>query len=237
MKSNKSLGKLAGLIFLINLIPYVVAHMVILDELLYAPNYLQELSTNQAKVGIAILMEFISIVAMIGFAVLVFSILRKFGNKLAIGYLGLRFIEFGIIIYSIIKLISITTLSKMIMENENIDLTYSQLLADSMLAEWEWIGIIYMLVYVLHCLIFFYLLLISRLVPKIISIVGLIGAILAFANIVNHLFDLDFGGFFLFAPMGIIELILALWLLIYGFKEITLNVNNKQKADNTVNKP
>jgi len=226
MKSNKSLGKIAGLIFLVNLIPYVIAHMVILDELIYTPDYLQKLSNNRIQVGIAILMEFISIVAMIGFAVLVFSILRKFGNKLAIGYLGIRFIEFGIIIYSIIKLISITSLSKMVMENKNIDLTYSQLLADSMLAEWEWIGIIYMLVYVLHCSIFFYLLLISRLVPKIISIIGLLGVILAFANIVNHLFDLDFGGFFLFAPMGIIELVLALWLLIYGFKEVTSSVNN-----------
>jgi len=227
MKSNKNLGKIAGLIFLVNLIPYVIAHMVILDELLYAPDYLQKLSTNRTQVGVAILMEFASVVAMIGFAVIVFSVLRKFGEKLSIGYLGLRFIEFGIIIYSIIKLISITTLSELIIENESVNLTYLQLLADSMLIEWKWIGIIYMLVYVLHCFIFFYLLLISQLVPKIISIIGLIGAILALSNIINHLFDLEFGGFFLFAPMGIIELVLALWLLIYGFKEVTLSVDNK----------
>jgi hypothetical protein len=80
-----------------------------------------------------------------------------------------------------------------------------------------------MLIFALHCVIFYYLLFISRLVPKIISVGGLVATLLAFANIVNHLFDLGFGRFFLFAPIGIVELILAIWLLIKGFKNVSVD--------------
>lgn len=221
MKSNKKLGKIAGLLFLINLIPYVIAQMVILDGLFYVPDYLEILRSNRTSVGIAVLLEFISITAMLAFTVHVFPILRKFGNKLSIGYLGLRFVEFGIIVFTIIKQLSLFEYSQLIKNIEIKELSSLQLLADSMLRELEWIGIIYMLVFVIHCVIFYYLLFKSRLIPKIISIGGLVATLLAFANIINHLFNLNFGGVFLFAPIGIVELLLAIWLLLKGFKNVS----------------
>ncbi|WP_423997092.1 DUF4386 domain-containing protein [Maribacter sp. IgM3_T14_3] len=221
MKSYKDLGKIAGLLFLVNLIPYVIAQMVILDGLFYVPNYLEVLSSNRTRIGIAVLLQFISITAMIAFAVHMFSILREFGNKLSLGYLGLRFVEFGIIVFSITKQLSLFEYSQLVKNIKFEELPLSQLLADSMLQELEWIGIIYMLVFVIHCVIFYYLLFKSNLVPKIISIGGLIATLLAFTNIINHLFNLNFGGFFLFAPIGIVELILAFWILLKGFKKIS----------------
>lgn len=218
MGTYKKMGRLAGFLFLINLIPYVIANMGILDQLLYAPDFLQELGQNKTKVGVAVLMEFISLSAMLGFSVLIFPYLKKFGNRLAIAYLGLRFVEFGILTIGIIKLLSIVALSEMALESENLNLSYIQVLADAMLNEYRWIGTIYMLVFALHCILFFYLLFKSLLVPKFIPILGLIGTLLIFVNIVNILFDLNFGGVFLFAPIGIIELILALWLLVFGFR-------------------
>jgi len=219
MKNYKATARILGFLFLLNLIPYVYAHMVILDNLLYAPDFLQSLSANRVKIGTAVLMEFLSITAMLSFAVLFFSVLRNYSNHLAVGYLGLRFVEFGIIVFSILKVLSLVDLSDMMAENENIDLIQVKFLGEVLLNDWEWIGIIYMLVYVLHCFIFFYLLFVSKLVPKSISIFGGLGTIMAFVNIVNHLFDLNFGGFFLFAPMGVIELVLAIYLIVYGFKK------------------
>ena len=72
----------------------------------------------------------------------------------------------------------------------------------------------------MYCIasLFFYLLFKSQVVPRAIAVAGLLGTVLGFANIIHHLFDLQFGGFFLFAPMGIVELILALWLVWKGFR-------------------
>ena len=223
MKSYKDLGKIAGVLFLDNLIPYVIAQMIILDGLFYVPDYLEVLSSNRTRIGIAVLLQFISIIAMLAFAVHMYSILRKFGNKLSLGYLGLRFVEFGIIVYSIIKQLSLFEYSQLVKDIKFNELPLSQLLADSMLQELQWIGVMYMLVYVIHCVIFYHLLFKSNLVPKIISIGGLIVTFVAFTNIINHLFNLNFGGFFLFAPSGIVELILAFWLLLKGFKKVSAN--------------
>jgi hypothetical protein len=219
--SYKKTGRIAGLIFLINLIPYVIAQMLILDSFFYIPDYIQKLHSNTVSIGFAVLLSFLSITAMLAFAILIFPILREFGNRLSIGYLGLRFVEFGILTYGMIKVVSLFELSKLIKAHGLEELSSSQLWADSLLKEWEWTGTIYMLIFTVHCIIFYYLLLVSRLVPKIISIGGLIATFLAFTNIINHLFDLQFGGFFLFAPIGMIELILAIWLLIFGFKDVT----------------
>lgn len=219
MATYKKMGRLAGLLFLINLIPYVIANMGILDGLLYAPDFLQELGQHKTKIGVAVIMEFVSITAMISFALLIFPFLKKFGNRLAIGYLGLRFVEFGMLTIGIIKLLSIVDLSEMLLNSENLNLSYIQVLADAMLNEYRWIGIIYMLVFGLHSILFFYLLFKSLLVPKFIPMLGLIATLLIFVNIVSILFDLSFGSVFLFAPIGITELILALWLLIFGFRD------------------
>ncbi|MEZ5043393.1 MAG: DUF4386 domain-containing protein [Saprospiraceae bacterium] len=219
MKSNKSIGRLAGIVFIINLVPYVIAHMVILDNLLFSENFLQNIRDNRFKVGLSVILEFTSITAMIVFAILLFPVLRKYGNRLSFTYLGLRFVEFGIIIYSIITLMTIAEISNDVLNYNLEQQMFFHLIAESKFTEWQWAGIIYMLIYVLHCVIFFYLLFKSKLVPRLISIFGFIGILLAFLNLISHLFKLSFGGFYLFAPMGLIELILAIWLIIYGLRD------------------
>lgn len=193
--------------------------MVILDNLLFSETILQNIKNNRFKIGLSVIMEFTSITAMIVFAVLLFPILRKYGNRLSITYLGLRFVEFGIIVYSIITLMTITAISNDILNYTAEQQTIFRLIAESKFTEWQWTGIIYMLVYVLHCLIFFFLLYKSKLVPQLISIFGFIGVFLALLNLISHLFELNFGGFYLFAPMGLIELVLAIWLIIYGLRD------------------
>ena len=218
MASHKNLGRLAGFVFFINLIPYVIANTVILEELLYRDDFFQALQANRGKVAWAIVLQFVSITAMIAFAILIFPVLRKFGSRLALGYLGLRFVEFGLLVYSIIKLISLTDLGEMVFAEGVGDVAIQEYLAELMLLEWKWAGIIYMLVYALHCVIFFYLLSKSNIVPSLISWAGILGTILCFININNHLFDFSFRGFFLFLPMVLVELIIAIWLLIKGFE-------------------
>ena len=216
MKSDKSIGRLAGIIFTINLVPYVIAHMVILDGILFSENLLQSVRDHRLEVGLSVLMEFTSLTAMIAFAVLLFPVLRKHGNRLSIAYLGLRFAEFGIIIFSFITLMSIARMSTDILAMSSDQQAIYESIANSQFLGWKWTGIIYMLVYVLHCVIFFYLLFKSKLVPRLISVLGFVSIFFASLNLLDHLFDLDFGGFYLFAPMGIVELLLAIWLIRYG---------------------
>lgn len=219
MKSNKKIGQLAGLLFLIALIPYVIGQIAILERLLYLPDYLEKIVEKRELVGVAIMLKWIGLTAMIGFAVLVFPILRRFGDRLAISYLALRLIEFGLLIMGSSKLLSLVSLSKNYVNNEGLTNDHIETLANTLLIEWEWIGFIYMFPFVLHCFVFYYLLYKSNLVLRFISIAGLMASVLILTKLVFGVLGLSIGGFYLFAPIGIIELGLGIWLLTFGFRE------------------
>ena len=216
MTSNKKIGRYAGLLFLIGLIPYVIGQIGILEQILYEPDFLSVVYEQRRLVGLAIILKWISLSAMIAFAVLIFTLLRSFGNRLAIGYLGLRFIEFGMLIMGGTKVMSIVSLSKIDDASVN---SFNEVLANRLLIEWEWIGFIYMFAFALHCFAFYYLLFLSEIIPKIISIGGLIAATLVLANTIFGILDLDISGFYLFAPIGLVELLVGVWLLIFGLKK------------------
>ena len=219
MISNKKTGRYAGALFLIALIPYVIGQMGILENLLYAPDFLGKIREERQLIGIAILLKWISLTAMVIFAILVFPILRKFGNSLAIAYLALRLIEFGILFTGSSKLLTLVSISENHADKVvlNSDLIVQQ--ANGLLIEWEWIGFTYMFIFSLHCFTFYYLLLKSNFNLKPISIAGLAASILILANVIFGILGLNIGSFYLFAPIGIVELILGIWLLIFGFRE------------------
>jgi hypothetical protein len=216
MKSNIKVGRLAGLLFLLALIPYVIGQMAILEPILYVQDYPNQIRLKRELVGLAIMLKWFAITAMVAFAVLVFPILREFGNRLAVGFLAIRFLEFGLLIMGSAKLLSLVSLSEKYMSSEG---TAYEVLANTLRSEWYWIGFIYMFTFALHNFVFYYLLFKSKLVSRYISAAGFIASILILTNVIFGVMGLDIGGFYLFAPIGIVELILGVWLLIFGFRE------------------
>jgi hypothetical protein len=148
---------------------------------------------NQLIIGV--LLEFYCGVAVAGIGVMMFPILKKFNERLALGYVIFRIIECAIIIVSGIYLIS---LLKLIQDY------------DLMIYLFTGIG----------GLIFSYLLYRSKLVPRLISILGLIGYALLFTgtllDMLGHV-DLDGAGMIVLLPGGLFEIILPIWLIVKGF--------------------
>ena len=62
-----------------------------------APDYLIDVSENRTQVITGVLIAFINGVAIVGIAVLMFPILKKHNEPIALGYVGFRITEFGII--------------------------------------------------------------------------------------------------------------------------------------------
>jgi hypothetical protein len=148
---------------------------------------------NQLIIGV--LLEVYCGVAVAGIGVMMFPILKKFNERLALGYVIFRIIECAIIIVSGIYLIS---LLKLIQDY------------DLMIYLFTGIG----------GLIFSYLLYRSKLVPRLISILGLIGyALLLTGTLLDMLghVDLDGAGMIVLLPGGLFEIILPIWLIVKGF--------------------
>ena len=70
---------------------------------------------------------------------------------------------------------------------------------------------------------FYILLFQSRLLPRFISIWGLLGVVLLGAQILSSIFGSSLGGIVMMVPMGMNEIFLGVWLIVKGFNPSVTN--------------
>ena len=188
MNSHRKTAIIVGVLFLTSTVAFMLGSMSI-------QSYFIDKHPNINQLIIGVLLEVYCGVAVAGIGVMMFPILKKFNERLALGYVIFRIIECAIIIVSGIYLIS---LLKLIQDY------------DLMIYLFTGIG----------GLIFSYLLYQSKLVPRLISILGLIGyALLLTGTLLDMLghVDLDGAGMIVLLPGGLFEIILPIWLIVKGF--------------------
>ena len=151
---------------------------------------------------IVMLLELISGAAVVGMAILMFSILRPQNKKLTLGYVVVKIIDgLLIIVAAIILLFSSTFLLEV--------------------RDWIYVNSTYL--FGIGFLLLSYLFFQSKLVPRFISVWGLIGSVLLLAstllNMIVHSLEIPF--FFSHLPVILNELFLAVWLIVKGFNTST----------------
>jgi hypothetical protein len=159
-------------------------------------SFLIDVSQNKSPLFLGVILEIICGVAVVGIGVLMFPILKLFKKRLALGYVIFRIIECTIIIVGGIYLLSLLEFM------------------------WKYEMIIFVFT-ALGGLIFSYLLYLSKLVPRYLSGLGIIGYLMLFLGVVLDMFSIfninDGAGMLLYLPGGLFELFLPIWLFIKGF--------------------
>jgi len=183
------------------------------------PDYLVNVSANETQVIIGMLIELIWALAVIFIPVTLYSILKKHNKTLALGFFCLRFIEaISTIIHSIILLL-LVTLSQEYSAAGNQDPSHFLTTGALFLAAREWIFLIGSgLIWSLSALILNYLLFQSELIPRWLSVWGLIGAVLSLVYYLPQFFAFELIEI-LYYPIALQEMVFAVWLIVKGFKQ------------------
>jgi hypothetical protein len=159
-------------------------------------SFLIDETQNKSPLILGVILEIICGVAIVGIGVLMFPILKLFNKRLALGYVIFRVIECIIIIVGGIYLLSLLKLM------------------------WKYEMIIFVFT-ALGGLMFSYLLFQSKLIPRYLSGLGIIGYAMLFLGVVLNMFSIfninDGFGMFIYLPGGLFELFLPIWLFIKGF--------------------
>ena len=220
MNAYRKTGIIVGVLFLTATVTGMLGDSLG-GSILNAPDYLMNVYPNRTQVVIAVLISFILGLAIVGIAVFLFPILKKHNEPLALGYVSIRTAEFAILLVWSISPLLLITLSQEYIKAGDPDASNFQTLGAVVIAlrHWAW-----RLVYILNgvlTLILAYLLYQSRLVPRPISVLGLIGGavlLLGTALAMFGLIDVDQGaGLLVVLPGGLFELILPIWLIVKGF--------------------
>ena len=182
------------------------------------PEYLAKVAANEGQVIIGMFVEVIWALAVLFIPVTLFSILKKYNETLALGFLGLRFVEaISTIIHSIL-LLSLLTLGREYAAAGLPDVAYFQTSGSLFLAAREWTFMIGSgLVWSLSALILNVLLYRSRLVPRWLSVWGLVAAALSLAAYLVQFSGIDLSEW-LFLPIGVQEMVFAGWLIVKGLQ-------------------
>ena len=183
-------------------------------------NYLTNVTANETPIIIGLFLLIMGL-ALAMVPVMMFPILKKHNEALALGYVVYRgALETVTTIAMVISWLFLTILSQAYIAGAS-DASYFQTLGTLLLKGNGSISTISQIVFPLGALMFYYLLYKSKLIPRWISGWGLIAAILWITNAFLGLFGLIIQWstiqVVLALPIGLQEMVMAVWLIVKGF--------------------
>jgi hypothetical protein len=219
MNSNRKTAIIVGVLFIAATVTSSL-YYVILDPILNAPDYLVKVSENANRIILGVLLYLIDNAAVVAIPIVLFPILKKHNEALALGYVGTRIIESVTVIVGHISLLALLTLSQEYVQAATTNASYFQALGALLLSVIDWSHLLSVeIVFALSPLLLNYLLFKSKLVPRFISVLGLIGAILLLAEGLLGMFGLGpESEISIFSLIILVqEMVFAVWLIAKGF--------------------
>jgi hypothetical protein len=220
MDSYRKTAIIVGVLFIIATVSAILT-IGILGTTLDPSEYLTDVEANETQVVLAVIFWLILAVSVLGIGVMMYPLLKKYHGGLAQGYVALRLVETICIVISSICLMSLLTMSKEFGAG-TMDASYYQPVGSVLLALQDWSFAIGTLIFLgLGGLALYYGLYELQLVPKWLSLWGLIGAAcIAFYGLLS-LFGLTADSVILnilAAPIAVQEMVFAVYLIVKGFK-------------------
>lgn len=216
MNNNIKTARIVGVLFIAATIAYSLS-VVLLDPILGTSDYLTKISANENILIISAFLVLIDAVAVAGIAIVIYPVLKKHNETLALGYVGARIAEGVLFSVNVITTLTLLTLSQEFAKSGALDTSYYQILGTVLLAAGNWAYLLGLgLAFALSALILNFVLYQSKLVPRWLSVWGFVGAALVFVNYLLESFGTN-PVEILFLPIAVQEMVFAIWLIVKGF--------------------
>jgi hypothetical protein len=220
MNAQRRTATIVGVLFIMALVPFLIGQ-ALYEPILSSPDYLDKVDTDRVTVVIGILLEFASALAIILIPVVLFPVLRKHSEILALAYVSFRLFEAVLLSVAQIFKLSLVSLGQGYLGSGGVDASYLQNVGSSLQSAIYWVdhdGLIYLIVFVTGTLVLNAALYRSNLIPRWLSIWGLAAAVAVLAGSVMATFDvLLVLAMVLVIPIGLQEQAMAVWLIVKGF--------------------
>ena len=222
MNQNRRTAVLVGALFLISTATFIVSNALI-TPLLGSPNFLATVADHSQLMIAATLIGLIEGTATVGIALALYPILKGQHPALALGYADMRIAELAIAVVGFgLGGLLLVTLSATAANGAN-----SETLGTLLVALRHWTLMLVYLYTAIGGLMLSYMLLRTRLVPRGLSVLGLIGyvalllaAVLDMLGLIDTVAGLGLVGL---VPGGLFELLLPIWLFAKGFNLTALD--------------
>ncbi len=218
---------MTGVLLIAGLITGICSVVPVVD----GADYLVMASPNENQVLIGAFSQLLMIVAYVGIPILLYPILSKHNKGFALGSVAFGIIAGVFIILGVIILLLLLTVNHEFVKVGTLHVSYFQTLGGLLREGRDLVNhVATTLAFVLAMYLFNYIFYQTKLIPRWLSVWGLIGStlsILASLLFMIRFIGLDATYMMLNIPIAFQELILAIWLIIRGF--------NPMKQDSVTN--
>ena len=233
MNTHRKTAIIVGALFILATVASSLG-IFIFSSILDSPDFLNSVSANESQVIMAALFMLIDVVAVVGIAIMMYPILKKHNETLALGYVAARIIEGVLFTVYVVILLLLLTLSQEFVKAGAPGASYFQTLGTLLLAVREWGGgVCSTIVFSLSALMLNYILYQSKLIPRWLSGWGFIGATLYLASGFLPLFGHGTRSTIynlMEAPLFLQEMVFAVWLIVKGFNSSAI-ASGSSKTD------
>lgn len=201
-------------------------------SILGTPDYLSKISTNGNSILVGALLSFVAAATSASIAISLYPILKKHNEGLALGAIGFRLMEGVFYMIGAICLLSLLTLRQDFVNAGGQRVSYFQTLGHLLLTARDLAGFVFgVIAFCLGALAYYYVFYQSKLIPRWLSVWGLLAIVSLLSSVLLTMFDGEpfaiSGKLILLAlPIALQEMVLAIWLIVKGFNpSATANIN------------
>ena len=208
----------AGILYLITFLASIPA-VFLMGPVLTDPNFIISASGADTQVSFGALLDLVTALAGIGTAVALYSVVKRQHEGLALGFVTTRMFEAGVIAVGVISVLSVVTLRQP--GATGVEATSLLITGQALVAVKDWTFIIGPGMAGMNALMLATLMYRSRLVPRIIPALGLIGAPIYLSGQIGLILGIN-DRVSLWSAIGLPgiffwELTLGLWMTFKGF--------------------
>lgn len=226
MKATRKIAVITGVIFIIaTLVGLILATPLTPD--LAGADYLTQISAQPNQVAAGVLLWIISAFASGGIAIALYPVLKEQNAGLALGSVIFRTVEATFYMVGVVCLLTLVTLSRQFtiagaadgLRPGEADQASLQAIANVIVTVRDHAGLAAVFAFCLGAWMYYYLFFQSRLIPRWLSGFGIVAILLMMVACVLALFSGNRITSYipLAAPIGVQEMVLAVWLIVKGF--------------------
>lgn len=212
-------ARIVGVLIILGYLTYGIPQGTHIQPLTTAADPLAAIAANPTQLILGALIMAINSAAVIGISLFIYPIVRQYNKTVAVGYVATRIFESIVMVGGIISLLLLVPLSQEYVHASGTAASSFQALGLMAIQGDFFAYHIAMIGLSIGSLPFCYLLYKIRLVPRSISIFGLIGYPALLVLMVVEIFGAGIGPilYMLYIPGAVFEIGLALWLIAQGF--------------------
>lgn len=219
MDLNRKISKAFGILLISGIIFGIFSSVPALES----QDYLLKLSSIKLQVLIATFFQFAMASVYVCIAVLLYPVIKHYNERIALGYFSFRIIGAMFLFIGIVSLLLLLFISQEFVSSGQPDLSHFHTIGQILRVGRDWMNHVAMILpWSIGGLLLYFCFFRMKIIPSWLSLWGLVGSTLTITTTLLLMFDLirivTPIYFIMLMPNAIFELVLAVYMIIKGFR-------------------